>query len=108
MPYANGLLREVSRSNQLVCYADDRQYKEASISGQSMRDADNKNGFGMFSTANLSCSNISVKYVKLKWKKFVGLAGKVGGARNIFMDLYGHLNSENTFWLDSSSTEKVR
>jgi len=44
--------------------------------------------------------------LKLKWRKFGHLAGQVGGAESIFCELFGH-ETENTFWLDSSSTEKV-
>lgn len=46
------------------------------------------------------------KCLKLKWRKFDHLAGQVGGAQNIFCQLFGH-EAENTFWLDSSSTDMV-
>ncbi|RVW84271.1 Aminodeoxychorismate synthase, chloroplastic [Vitis vinifera] len=45
-------------------------------------------------------------FLKLKWRKFNHLASEVGGARNIFCKLFGDHKAENTFWLDSSSTEK--
>nr|XP_025687613.1 aminodeoxychorismate synthase, chloroplastic isoform X1 [Arachis hypogaea] len=45
------------------------------------------------------------KCLKLKWRKCTHLASQVGGAKGIFCGLFGH-ETENTFWLDSSSTEK--
>lgn len=47
------------------------------------------------------------KYLKLKWRKYDGLAKQAGGARKIFCGLFGDDKAENTFWLDSSSVEKV-
>ncbi|CAL0300627.1 unnamed protein product [Lupinus luteus] len=60
-----------------------------------------------FIKANANPAGTSYKSLKLKWKKFSGLASKVGGAKRIFSELFGH-DAENTFWLDSSSTEKER
>ncbi|XP_078443479.1 para-aminobenzoate (PABA) synthase family protein [Wolffia australiana] len=51
---------------------------------------------------------MSPKRVKLHWKKFDGLAKKVGGSANIFLKLFGDRQAEDTFWLDSSSTEQRR
>lgn len=48
------------------------------------------------------------KYLKLKWRKYDGLAKQAGGARKIFCGLFGDDKAENTFWLDSSSAEKGR
>ena len=56
---------------------------------------------------NLSYPSNGVKFLKLAWKKYDHLASEVGGARNIFYQLFGHHKAENTFWLDSSSIEKV-
>ncbi|GMN51099.1 hypothetical protein TIFTF001_020251 [Ficus carica] len=108
MPNANGLLREVSKGRKLVNYADDRRYTEDSRSGQSMHDADNNSCFRMLNMVDLSHQNIGIKHLKLKWRKFDCFANKVGGARDIFHELFGHHNAGNTFWLDSSSTEKGR
>ncbi|KAL1295260.1 hypothetical protein AAHE18_19G199100 [Arachis hypogaea] len=44
---------------------------------------------------------------KLKWRKYTHLASQVGGAKGIFCGLFGR-EPKNTFWLDSSSTEKGR
>ena len=104
MPNANNLMRE---SMRLVKSGDDRLYKEASRSGKSVRDAENKSAFCMLNMVDLAHINFGTKYLKLKWKKFDQLASKVGGARNIFYSLFGHHKAENTFWLDSSSIEKV-
>ncbi|MQL85184.1 hypothetical protein Taro_017702, partial [Colocasia esculenta] len=48
------------------------------------------------------------KYLKLQWRKFNGMAKQVGGSGNIFAKLFGDQNAEDTFWLDSSSTEQRR
>uniref|UniRef100_A0A1D1XJA7 aminodeoxychorismate synthase n=2 Tax=Anthurium amnicola TaxID=1678845 RepID=A0A1D1XJA7_9ARAE len=48
------------------------------------------------------------KHLKLQWKKFNGMAKQVGGSGNIFSKLFGDQNAEDTFWLDSSSTEQRR
>ncbi|KAK2457702.1 aminodeoxychorismate synthase, chloroplastic [Trifolium repens] len=52
-------------------------------------------------------TEMNYKCLKLKWRKFNHLAGQVGGAKSIFCQLFGH-EAENTFWLDSSSTEMGR
>ncbi|KAJ1406414.1 Para-aminobenzoate synthase, component I [Sesbania bispinosa] len=61
----------------------------------------------MFNMVNAHNASASYKCLKLKWRKFGQLAGRVGGAKSIFCSLFGH-EAENTFWLDSSSTEKGR
>jgi len=48
-----------------------------------------------------------VQHLQLRWKKLDSFANKVGGSRNIFCELFGDLKAEETFWLDSSSIEKV-
>lgn len=60
----------------------------------------------MFNMLNAHHASTSYKCLKLKWRKFCHLAGQVGGAKSIFCQLFGH-EAKNTFWLDSSSTEKV-
>ncbi|RHN81504.1 putative aminodeoxychorismate synthase [Medicago truncatula] len=52
-------------------------------------------------------TEVNYKSLKLKWRKFDHLAGQVGGAKSIFCQLFGQ-EAENTFWLDSSSTEMGR
>ncbi|KAL5069529.1 hypothetical protein RYX36_020416 [Vicia faba] len=55
----------------------------------------------------LNNTEMNYKCLKLKWRKFDHLAGQVGGAKSIFCQLFGH-EAENTFWLDSSSTDMGR
>lgn len=70
------------------------------------------NGFNNLKLASL-CSLMKsshsrfAKYLKLKWRKLECSVNQVGGAGNIFSELFGSHRAENTFWLDSSSTEKV-
>lgn len=52
--------------------------------------------------------NVDAKYLKLQWKKIDCLENQVGGSKNIFCNLFGAENAENTFWLDSSSTDQGR
>lgn len=61
----------------------------------------------MRNIANPSSQSNHGKFLKLKWKKLERLASQVGGARNIFCELFGDHKANNTFWLDSSSIEKV-
>lgn len=49
----------------------------------------------------------NAKFLKLKWRKVECSVNQVGGAGNIFCDLFGNHHAGNTFWLDSSSTEMV-
>lgn len=55
----------------------------------------------------LAPRSVDVKYLKLQWKKIACLESQVGGSKNIFCKLFGADNAENTFWLDSSSTDQV-
>ncbi|KAH9614871.1 hypothetical protein KSS87_022461 [Heliosperma pusillum] len=69
-------------------------------------------------TANVHCSisnlldgsrpSIGTRHLKLRWKKLDSLAKKIGGAKNIFCQLFGNRKAKDTFWLDSSSVEKGR
>lgn len=63
--------------------------------------------FGMCNNISLLHPNIA-KFLQLRWRKFDCLVNQVGGAKNIFCELFGHHKAENTFWLDSSSIEKRR
>ncbi|KAK9075257.1 hypothetical protein SSX86_003578 [Deinandra increscens subsp. villosa] len=49
-----------------------------------------------------------IKFLKLQWRKLENLSCQVGGTKNIFLKLFGDDKAGNTFWLDSSSTEKRR
>ena len=83
------LLRDVHRSRQLVNNLDER------------------NHFSLCNIENQSHQGNDAKFLKLKWRKLERLACQVGGARNIFCEIYGDHKAKNTFWLDSSSVEKV-
>lgn len=52
--------------------------------------------------------SMRVQHLKLRWNKLDRFANNVGGARYIFSELFGNCKTEETFWLDSSSTEKGR
>jgi para-aminobenzoate synthetase len=107
VPGACRLLKEVSRNRHIASNADEQLFRETSKSSQLVHNAEKKSYLGMSSMVNLSHPNTGVKFLKLKWRKFDHLANHVGGARNIFCELFGHNKAENTFWLDSSSREKV-
>jgi len=56
---------------------------------------------------SLAYKSSYIKYLRLQWKKIDCLLRQGGGSENIFCDLFGDENAENTFWLDSSSTDQV-
>lgn len=71
-------------------------------------------GFDNQKHANVSLSNLkkpihlrNAKNLKLKWRKVECSINQVGGAGNMFCELFGDHTAGNTFWLDSSSTEMV-
>ncbi|GLT88874.1 hypothetical protein SLE2022_068830 [Rubroshorea leprosula] len=107
VPHTGRLFRELRENGQLVNGTGVQHYGEASTSRQLEYDVDN-NGFGILDMVNLKPASAAYKFLKLRWRKFDNLASQVGGARNIFSELYGKNKAENTFWLDSSSTEKGR
>lgn len=82
------------------------QYKDNPRSAYlSILDTNRVNKYKMVNWSNL---NIGIKLLKLQWRKLENLSCQVGGAKNIFSKLFGAEKAENTFWLDSSSTEKRR
>ncbi|CAN0825474.1 Aminodeoxychorismate synthase, chloroplastic [Linum grandiflorum] len=97
-------LFQVSKSRQLVCNASDDRFDDASLRRELRVNAD----VGESSPLNFSVSGISHKHLKLTWRKFDRYASRIGGSRNIFSELYGELQGQNTFWLDSSSVERGR
>lgn len=66
-----------------------------------------RNHVNLYKLVNSSNLRNGIKFLKLQWRKLENLSCQVGGAKNIFLKLFGDEKSENTFWLDSSSTEKV-
>ena len=107
VPCASQLLREVPRSRHLVSNAADQLFRDPPQTSQLVHDADKRSYFEVSNMVHLSHPSTGVKFLKLKWKKFDHLASQVGGARNIFCELFGRHKAEDTFWLDSSSIEKV-
>lgn len=105
--WASQLGREVRRSVSSESNAMNQQNKVPSKDRQLMHDTAEIDPSEIFNTVNGNNASTAYKWLKLKWRKFDHLAGQVGGAKNIFCGLFGHNKAENTFWLDSSSTEKV-
>ncbi|KAL8519428.1 hypothetical protein ACS0TY_010387 [Phlomoides rotata] len=73
------------------------------------------NGFDDQKHANASLSKLTkpshlghTRFLKLKWRKVECSVNQLGGAGNIFCELFGDHTARNTFWLDSSSTEMSR
>ncbi|XVF23647.1 hypothetical protein REPUB_Repub13aG0057200 [Reevesia pubescens] len=102
VPHANRLLGAVPKGGQSAKKADVLFNGEAT-----MQDADERN-LGFLGMVNILPMSMGAKFLKLKWRKFDHLASQVGGTKNIFFELFGKNKAENTFWLDSSSTEKGR
>lgn len=67
-----------------------------------------QNPSGIWMNPSITVQSLGMKYLKLHWKKIACLASQVGGSESIFCHLFGDKNAENTFWLDSSSTDKGR
>lgn len=107
VPHTSRLFSEVPGVAQLLNNnTSSWHYGEADVR-QLECDAD-KNSSGVLNTVNGKPVKTPAKFVKLKWRKLDLLATQVGGSSNIFSELYGKDKAENTFWLDSSSTEKGR
>ncbi|KAI3470453.1 hypothetical protein Pfo_027116 [Paulownia fortunei] len=68
---------------------------------------DNNKRASLCNSMNTSHSR-NAKFLKLKWRKVECSMSQVGGAGNIFCELFGDHHAENTFWLDSSSRETSR
>ena len=93
MPGACGFLKELSRSR--ITGNGSSYYGKPRTSLSTAK----KNGVDVLEP--------NAKLLRLKWKKLERLAHKVGGARNIFMELLGKSRGHDTFWLDTSSGDKV-
>lgn len=94
----------------LACLQDPdrrRLFKDIPRYTSYVNNADETINYNSHNLLSLSTISNGKKYLKLNWRKLEGLASQVGGARNIFGKLFGQHNAENSFWLDSSSTEKV-
>eukprot|EP00256_Glycine_max_P059814 XP_014628446.1 aminodeoxychorismate synthase, chloroplastic isoform X2 [Glycine max] len=104
---ANRLYREVCRSISAENNAVDQLKKIVHADRHLEYNKAEMKHLEMFNMVNTPHATTGSKCLKLKWRKFGHLAGQVGGAKSIFCGLFGH-EAENTFWLDSSSTEKGR
>ncbi|OIV91373.1 hypothetical protein TanjilG_01991 [Lupinus angustifolius] len=104
---ASRLFREVRRSIGSENNAMDQLNRVVSGDRRLVHNNAEKYCLETFIKVNANHASDDYKRLRLKWRKFGGLAGKVGGAKSIFCELFGH-DAENTFWLDSSSTEKER
>ncbi|XP_052185883.1 LOW QUALITY PROTEIN: aminodeoxychorismate synthase, chloroplastic [Diospyros lotus] len=108
-------MRQTSNSDRKVRHAACMQVGHASQLfrysrkiGQLVNNLDKENHSSLHNLATLSHESSNSKSLKLKWRKFERLASQVGGARNIFCELFGDRKANNTFWLDSSSIDKKR
>ncbi|KAL2995128.1 hypothetical protein AAZX31_10G200300 [Glycine max] len=104
---ANRLYREVCRSISTENNAVDQLKQIVHADRHLEYNKAEMKHLEMFNMVNTHHATTGYKCLKLKWRKFGHLAGQVGGAKGIFCGLFG-LEAENTFWLDSSSTEKGR
>ncbi|CAN7128184.1 unnamed protein product [Brassica rapa subsp. narinosa] len=99
VPSACQLLKELSRTRNT---GNGSSYNSNSLSTAK------KNGVDVFNLVDLAYAKPHSQLLRLKWKKLERLVHKVGGARNIFMELYGKNRGNDAFWLDTSSSDKAR
>ena len=102
VPSACQLLKELSRTRNT---GNGSSYNNNN-SSTSLSTA-KKNGVDVFNLVDLAYAKPHTQLLRLKWKKLERLVHKVGGARNIFMELYGKNRGNDAFWLDTSSSDKV-
>ncbi|CAH8357045.1 unnamed protein product [Eruca vesicaria subsp. sativa] len=102
VPSACQLLKELSRTRSTV---NGSSYYDNSRNSLSTAKT---NGVDVFDLVDLVYPKPHTKLLRLKWKKLEGLVHKVGGSRNIFMELYGNSRGNDAFWLDTSCSDKAR
>ncbi|KAL2549504.1 Aminodeoxychorismate synthase [Forsythia ovata] len=85
-----------------------RLFQDVSQADCVVNKLDKRKHGSMSNIINPSLYGSDMKILRLKWRKVERLVSQVGGTVNIFSELFGDQKSENTFWLDSSSTEKSR
>lgn len=88
------------------CKSYDQQFRDACRSRRLIYEEEGKS-LSTFNVVNSSRPSTGAKLLRLKWKKLNQLAAQVGGSRTIFCELFEEHKAKDTFWLDSSSTEKV-
>ncbi|XP_030442307.1 aminodeoxychorismate synthase, chloroplastic-like isoform X2 [Syzygium oleosum] len=107
VPHGNHISGQVRLTNTpSVEINGDHLLQEVTRSRRPVYDLDERNCLGM-SNLGTSPATIDMKLLKLTWRRLEGLAARLGGAKNIFCELFSDNKAENTFWLDSSSIEKV-
>ncbi|KAF8102755.1 hypothetical protein N665_0196s0047 [Sinapis alba] len=99
VPSACQLLKELSRTRNT---GNGSSHNSTSLSTAK------KNGVDVFDLVDLAYPKPHKQLLRLKWKKLERLVHKVGGSRNIFMELYGNRRGNDAFWLDTSSSDKAR
>ncbi|XP_030456886.2 aminodeoxychorismate synthase, chloroplastic-like isoform X2 [Syzygium oleosum] len=107
VPHGNHISGQVRLTNTpSVEINGDHLLQEVTRSRRPVYDLDERNCLGM-SNLGTSPATIDMKLLKLTWRRLEGLAARLGGSKNIFCELFSDNKAENTFWLDSSSIEKV-
>lgn len=101
VPSACQLLKELSRTRSTGNGSSYYSNPSSSLS------AVKKNGVDVIGLVDLAYPKPHTQLLRLKWKKLERLVNKVGGAKNIFMELYGNNRGNDAFWLDTSSSDKV-
>lgn len=102
VPSACQLLKELSRTRSTGNGSSYYSNPSSSLS------AVKKNGVDVIGLVDLAYPKPHTQLLRLKWKKLERLVNKVGGAKNIFMELYGNNRGNDAFWLDTSSSDKDR
>ncbi|KAL1542471.1 aminodeoxychorismate synthase [Salvia divinorum] len=101
-------MRDFYRSARMQVSAVNQLFQEVARSKPLMNGFDNLKHVGLCNLMKSSPRSRFAKYLKLKWRKLECSANQVGGAGSIFSELFGSHCAENSFWLDSSSTEMNR
>ncbi|KAK3422330.1 hypothetical protein EUGRSUZ_G02823 [Eucalyptus grandis] len=108
VPRANHMSGQVHLTNTpSVEINGNHLLQEVTRSRRTSYDLDERSCFGM-SNLGTSPATTDMKRLKLTWRRLEGSATKLGGAKNMFCELFSDDKAENTFWLDSSSIEKGR
>ncbi|XP_047955251.1 aminodeoxychorismate synthase, chloroplastic isoform X1 [Salvia hispanica] len=101
-------MRDFYRSARMQVSAVNQLFQEVARSKPLMNGFDNLKHAGLCNLMKSPPNSRFAKYLKLKWRKLECSANQVGGSGSIFSELFGSHRAENTFWLDSSSTEMNR
>ncbi|KAI4382733.1 hypothetical protein MLD38_008658 [Melastoma candidum] len=109
VPNACTLLRRIQpRSKQATNITADHLLDGPSQVKQIAYDLVDKTRLGLSHRKSLLDPHIDSKVLKVTWRRLDEPSSEFGGAENIFCQLFALEEGKNTFWLDSSSTEKGR